>query len=170
MPKNQELRQRGPVPIVLAAAAALILLALVFGWRSAPETSRADWPDQFESVGEQLYFTGRGKSGAQMIPRGGNQHMTMMGSGGCVDCHGTDRKGGRLWPSFLQVAPSITAIALTGEHGDDGHGHEGYDAQTLARAITEGLKPDDSELSEGMPRWSMSNEDLTSLLTFLLNN
>jgi hypothetical protein len=37
----------------------------------------------------------------------------------------------------------------------------------LRRAITRGLDPDGKRLDPAMPRWSMSEQDLTDLVDFL---
>ena len=153
---------------VIALAALGIGLAVLSLAVTAPDTNRENWPIQFSSNGERLYFTGRGAAGAAMVSRGGNRHMSMMGGGGCVDCHGTDREGGRLRPSFWQVAPAVTVEALLGDHGQDGHDHKTYTNETLARAIAEGVRPDGSAMGQGMPRWSMSSNDINDLVTFLL--
>ncbi len=158
----------------IAATLTLIVAVLTFWFQSSPDTYRSNWPAEFSSEGERLYFTGRSTSGIQMQPKGGNHHTMMMGGGGCVGCHGTDRSGGRLWPAFWQVAPPLTAGALTGaltgDHEHDGHDHETYTAGTLALAITRGIRPDGSKLSEDMPRWAMPEADLAALAEFLLSH
>jgi len=55
-----------------------------------------------------------------------------------------------------------------GDHTDDGHSHASYTSQTLAIAITEGIRPDGTALGRAMPRWSMSGADLEALTEFLL--
>jgi hypothetical protein len=66
-------------------------------------------------------------------------------------------------------SPPLTTAALTGEHGEAGHGdHEGYDASTLARAITQGIDAGGAELDSTMPRWQMSRQDLGALVDYLL--
>lgn len=155
---------------VIASSVLLVVFAIFVARTTTPDKDRKNWPETFVGNGERLYFTGVSASGAKIQPRGGNHHMKMMGSGGCVDCHGTNRNGGRLWPNFWQVAPSITATKLVGEHTQDEHGHEGYNAETLARAITKGVRADGSDLGTGMPRWSMAAEDLQDLVTFLLEH
>lgn len=92
--------------------------------------------------------------------------------GGCVDCHGSDRQGGRLMPRIWQVVPPLTSAALFGEHAEsedeDSHGdHEGYTEETLRRAITQGTDPSGKALDPAMPRWSMSPEDLADLIAYL---
>ena len=74
--------------------------------------------------------------------------------------------------SFWTAAPPLTPAALFKEHNDgssdDGHGdHDGYDDATLRHAITEGLDPDGKQFDPVMPRWSMSEQDLADLITFL---
>ncbi len=74
--------------------------------------------------------------------------------------------------SFWTAAPPLTPAALFKEHddgsSDDGHGdHDGYDDATLRRAITEGLDPDGKQFDPVMPRWSMLEQDLADLITFL---
>ncbi len=164
------LNRKSALISVIASSLVLVAFAVFVASTTTPDKSRKNWPDTFASNGERLYFTGLSASGSRMQPQGGNHHMKMMGSGGCVDCHGTNRIGGRLWPNFWQIAPSITASKLVGAHSQDDHGHEGYSAETLARAITEGTRPDGSSLGRGMPRWSMADEDLKDLVTFLLDH
>ena len=148
---------------------ALVGLAIAGIAMTAPDTSRQNWPSQFTSEGQRLYFTGQSAAGQRLLPEGGNHHMTMMGTGACVDCHGTDREGGRLWPALWRTVPAITFTALTGEHGHDGHDHDTYSAQTLSKAITEGTRPDGSKLGPGMPRWSTAPQSLDQLVKYLLS-
>lgn len=155
---------------MIASSVVLVAFAVFVARTTTPDKNRKNWPSTFASNGERLYFTGRSASGSEMKPYGGNHHMKMMGGGGCVDCHGTDRKGGRLWPNFWQIAPPITAEKLVGQHSQNNHSHEGYNGETLARAITEGIRPDGSSLGKGMPRWSMVDEDLQDLVTYLLEH
>ncbi|MEH6648180.1 c-type cytochrome [Sulfitobacter sp.] len=160
--------------IVLVLAVALVAAQLTFG--SGPMTNRADWPSEFQSNGERIYFTGTSASGQLISLQGGTMHMRMS-AGGCVTCHGADRKGGRLMPKFWKSAPPLTAAALFGEHanedndasGDgDGHGdHDSYTEDTLRRVITDGVDPAGERLDPAMPRWSMSAEDMADLIAYL---
>lgn len=155
--------------IALIGAFVLLICLGYLSSQMAPDTSKRNWPMQFTSAGQRLYFTGQGTSGQRMLPSGGNHHMTMMGSGACVDCHGTNREGGRLWPSFWSKAPAITFSALSGAHGEDGHDHETYSAETLAKAIADGVRPDGTSIGPGMPRWSMPSQSLDDLVNYLLS-
>ena len=140
--------------LIVAAGAALGLVVLLsFGFSLTPKTGRGDWPTQFRSNGEQLYFTGVNLDGEAIRATGG----------------GVDRQGGRLRPFYWTVVPAITEAALTEEHGDsDGHQHSSYTSESLAQAITKGVRPDGSEIGSRMPRWLMSDQDLSDLVAFLL--
>ncbi len=153
---------------LMSASIILLVLIGIFHVQTTPDTNRENWPKQFTSDGQRLYFTGQTASGQHMAPRGGHHHMTMMGNGACVDCHGTDREGGRLWPTFWHVAPAVTFSALAGDHGHGGHDHDTYDAESLAGAITEGIRPDGSTIGLRMPRWSMTPQSLDHLVNYLL--
>ncbi len=156
----------------------LIVLIVIVAWRfllgfSSMSNHGGDWPAQFQSNGERIYFTATSVSGSSISSRGGGMHMGMM-KGACADCHGADRQGGRLMPRFWKLAPALTAVALfkEKEHGksvaDDDHGdHEGYTDKTLRRAITRGLDPSNKPLDGAMPRWLMSPKDLDDLIGFL---
>lgn len=167
---NQRVRR-----LAVAGGGLVIAVAIICGVAGCsfpgPNTGRQDWPAQFRSNGERIYFTATSSSGAPIRSAGGSMHMQMRGAG-CVNCHGADRQGGRLTPRFWKLAPPLTPAALFEEHdddpGDDGHGdHEGYDDATLGRAITEGLDPGGKPFDSGMPRWSMSDQDLADLIEFL---
>lgn len=157
---------------MLVLVVALVAARLLFG--SGPMTDRADWPSEFESNGERIYFTATSASGRPISLLGGSMHIGMSG-GGCVACHGADRQGGRLMPQFWKSAPPLTAAALFSEHADedasgerDGHGdHDSYTEDTLRRAITDGIDPAGEPLDPAMPRWSMSADDMTDLTAYL---
>ncbi|HEY9057325.1 MAG TPA: c-type cytochrome [Aurantimonas sp.] len=157
-----------------------LLVVLVGGqllFSSGPLTDRSAWPSEFRSNGERIYFTATSASGQAITPQGANMHM-MMSGGGCVACHGVDRGGGRLMPRFWQSAPPLTAAALFGGHDEvpepggateeDGHGdHDSYTEDSLRRAIKEGVDPGGERLDPAMPRWSMTTEDMTDLISYL---
>lgn len=160
--------RRGLLVFAVIAAAAVVTLSTIQG-PMGYGTGRSDWPAQFSGNGERIYFTGTGAGGQPISARGGDRHMMMMGGAACVACHGADREGRRLRPSFWVRAPALTEEALTGTHGDDdGHAHDAYDRESLAVAITTGRRPDGSEIDPRMPRWSMAADDLADLVAYLL--
>lgn len=155
----------------------LVLLVVLVSARFlgiGPMAGRGNWPAEFQSNGERIYFTATSASGLPVSPRGGNMRMGMSSGGGCVACHGADRGGGPLGPQFWKSAPPLTAAALFGEHtGEeaaeaDGHGdHDDYTDETLRRAIAEGIDPAGERLDPAMPRWSMSAADMSDLIAYL---
>jgi hypothetical protein len=72
-------------------------------------------------------------------------------------------------------APNIRWSALTAEGGeghgdsDDEHGDDGtdYDLETFRQAVEDGMHSDGESLDDDMPRWGMSDEDLSDLLNYL---
>lgn len=123
---------------------------------------------QFSSNGERIYFTGRSQSGSAITFSGGNMHAQGH-QGGCVNCHGENREGGRrMYPMFWLKTPPLTAGALFDAHDDQGHaGHDVYTLDTLKVAISQGKDPSGKELEASMPRWTMAEADLNDLVVFL---
>ena len=60
----------------------LIVVVAIFG--GVPllgfgvSADREDWPDQFQSNGERIYFTGINSSGVSISANGGGMHMQML--------------------------------------------------------------------------------------------
>lgn len=136
---------------------------------------RVDYPSEFVSNGQRIYFIGRSLSGSPIIANTGDSmmgHHRQMHGGGCAGCHGINREGERLWPQFWIHAPALTASALlSDDHAEHGHGdHGGYDDGTLRKAISDGLRPNGDALDGSMPRWSMSKEDLDDLVSYLMSS
>jgi cytochrome c oxidase subunit II len=165
-PPVNTLRKIGGVAVI--ALVGLVSIPFLFGMGSMHD--RGDWPSQFQNNGEQIYFTATSASGLPINARGGNMHMGLV-AGGCVTCHGADRQGGRLVPSFWKSAPPLTPDALFADHSEDSHGdHDGYSEEALRRAITQGIEPGGEHLGQEMPRWSMSEQDLDDLIAFLVTS
>lgn len=123
----------------------------------------------YSSDGERIYFSSQSESGRTITAVGGHHHMQVHG-GSCVTCHGANREGGvRMMPWFWEVSPPLTMAALLGDHQDDGHAHDSYDADSLKKAISEGINPEGEELDDTMPRWKMHDDDLDSLVQYLLS-
>jgi len=124
---------------------------------------------QFGSNGEQIYFTTTSQLGTHITSDMG---MGMMGDGtiACADCHGPDGRGRQVWMMMRTFdAPDIRYRTLTSE--EMGHreveDHPAYTDETIKRAIIQGLNPAGEPLEWPMPRWTMTEEDLEDLLTFL---
>lgn len=135
------------------------------------------WGDgSFDSNGERIYFTGTSERSGAIDSTGGADSGGMMMGGrlSCASCHGVDARGGEHAMHMRRMdAPNIRWMALSGhedEHdgSDDDHGDEaGYDLEAFRMAVTEGRHPDGERLSEDMPRWDMSEEDLRDLAEYL---
>ena len=160
---------------VVLGGVLFIAIATVFGrgylFGFGPNADRENWPTEFQSNGERIYYTGSSSSGFRISANGGGMRMQMH-NGSCVTCHGVDRQGTRLMPRFWKTAPPLTPAALFGGHDesseDDGHGdHDKYDDATLQLAITRGIDPGGNLLDREMPRWSMNPQDLADLIGFL---
>ena len=96
----------------------------------------------------------------------------------CVDCHGNDTQGG-MHMMHMQVmnAPDIRWRSLSGtsvesdEHdgNDAGHNmeHTPYTPETFAQAVRQGIDPAGEPLDSAMPRWQLSDRDVTDLIEYL---
>lgn len=118
-------------------------------------------PENFSSNGESIYYTGINLQG-ERIPFNGGPTWLYQHGGSCVNCHGRNGEGG-IVPMMCNVrAPDITYSALTsGEHG-----HQ-FSEQEIKDAIAKGLDHDGDQLDWCMPRWQMSNQDLSDTIDYL---
>lgn len=141
-------------------------LSLVGGGGSAPPRV---W-GEFDSNGEQIYYTGVSRRTGQVPFRGGPMWLRMRG-GGCVACHGVDGRGGRPVMMGGKTPSDIRYDRLT-EGAHEGHGpaeaeHPPYTDALIERAITEGVDPAGRPLDRTMPRWRLSDGDVEDLLAYL---
>jgi hypothetical protein len=134
----------------------------------------------FRSNGEQIYFTSTSERGTEIDYSGGPdlRGMMMRGRLSCASCHGADVRGGvHIMHMDVMDAPDIRWVSLS-EHGgehDEGNGetdeaHDDdptYDLETFRLAVTQGMHPDGRSLSEDMPRWVMTEDDLGDLAEYL---
>ena len=81
----------------------------------------------------------------------------------CAHCHGEDGHGGTVYMMMAQYdVPNITWPELTGPDYNPP-----YTADTLKRAITQGLDEEGMSLDPFMPRWVMSDRDLGDLVSYI---
>lgn len=125
---------------------------------------------QFSSNGQRIYYTATSSSG-QPITYSGS--VRMMQPITCVNCHGSEGKGGRI-RMMMQTfdVPNITWHRLTEEEHQEGkeaehEEHPPYAEDTVKAAITQGINPAGEQLDDEMPRWKMSPQDLNDLVDFL---
>lgn len=125
---------------------------------------------RLDTDGERIYFTGRNEDGQRIAYRGGSASGMMMAGGlTCASCHGGNAQGGRHRMHMLVMdAPDIRWSKLVaeaaGEHGGNGGT---YDFAMFRRAVVDGRHPDGKPLSDLMPRWQLSDRDLSALAAFL---
>lgn len=152
-------------------------LATPMRWssRSTPIAPRG--AESFVSDGERIYFTATDEQGEPIPYEGGPAFggMMMQTRLACASCHGPDGRGGR-HAMHMQVmdAPDIRYEALNSEAGEHENNQDGiehiqgeYGLDAFRQAVVEGKHPDGEALSANMPRWEMSDEDLTALLEYL---
>jgi mono/diheme cytochrome c family protein len=135
----------------------------------------------FDSNGERIYFSATSERGANITYSGGPSSGMMMGGGylTCASCHGPNGRGGVHTMMGMQTmnAPDIRWSVLAGgtegehggetEEGEHGETGDGYDLEPFRLAVVEGKHPGGKSLSSNMPRWNISDEDLSDLADYL---
>lgn len=146
---------------------AIIVTLLLAACASRPQpagSSGTAWGiGAFGSNGERIYFTATSESGAEITYTGGpSSNGWMMGGGGrlvCASCHGPDGRGGAHSMGMMQVmnAKDIRWSTLEGE----------FNTEKFRLAVVEGQDPEGTQLSTDMPRWTIGNDDLADLISYL---
>lgn len=167
-------------PWAVAAGLGIALAALVTACVNDGPRGTAWGDGSFDSNGERIYFTATSDGGEDIDYDGGPGTSAMMMGGqlSCASCHGTDARGGRHRMHMdVMDAPNIRWVALSsdgghdeadGEDADDHGDHdEVYSIDTFRSAVVEGVHPDGQRLSNDMPRWSLSENDLKDLADYL---
>lgn len=150
------------VGLVLLACVALALGLVSFGSRTAAPKASV-----YGSNGAQIYFTATSQRGTAIDY---TLQTDMMRQGlTCASCHGPDARGGREYMMMRTfVAPDIRFQMLTTPRkNDQGEDEPIFTEATIKSAITAGVDPDGQDLEWPMPRWSMSDADLSDLLSYL---
>lgn len=124
----------------------------------------------YTSIGQQIYYTGADANGP--IPRstagGGTMGFGMMGASACVDCHGRAGRGGRVGGMFGAIeVPDIRYSVLTTPHTEGTETTPAWTDADIARAIREGVDPDGVPIKAPMPRWSMTDTDVSEVIAYL---
>ncbi|AKJ06755.1 ABC-type branched-subunit amino acid transport system substrate-binding protein [Archangium gephyra] len=120
-----------------------------------------------EQAGRRIYFEGESPTGGSISATLG-ANVRLPGSAvPCVNCHGEDGSGR---PEGGVLPPDITWTELTKPYGHvhpGGRKHPVLEDRSVARAVSEGIDPGGNRLDAVMPRYSMSWEDMSSLLAWL---
>jgi hypothetical protein len=128
------------------------------------------------AVGEGIYLRGVLSSGAPLAALRGDAPPLTGAQAACANCH---RRSGLGYKEARTTIPPITAGYLfdTGPnvHADAQHpfvpgarlDRTPYSAETLARAIREGIDSEGRQLSYLMPRFALSDVDMAALIQHL---
>ena len=111
--------------------------------------------------GQRIYQTGLDSQGVS-IPRTTipvSAGALMMGGGGCASCHGANGHGSvvTMMRGYIE-APDITYTTLT---------NEGYTQAMINRAIRYGIDEHSRPMNALMPRWQMTDAELTDTIAYL---
>jgi mono/diheme cytochrome c family protein len=116
----------------------------------------------YSSAGQQIYLTGNGSDGRPILHTAPpvSQGALMMGGGGCGSCHGANGRGGtiRMMMGPAIEAPDITYAALI---------KAGFTDATIAAAIRKGTDESGKPLKDAMPRWQMTDADVSATIAYL---
>ena len=155
MPRSQAIAQAIALVVSLVAAATL--------------SARASMPDDTltsqERRGRDLYV---GSSGGAITARfGGARAEAPAAALACAACHGADGRGRR---EGEVEASNITWDRLTAAYGATQAGrrrHPPYTEASFSRAVGTGIDPAGQALHPAMPRFELSLDDITALLSYL---
>lgn len=159
---------------IRASVTCLILLAglSLAAWPVAhalgSATSRQSVLTPQERRGKQIYLRGASDSGREIFAYIGDESVEVPGSTmACASCHGLNGEGK---PEGGVVPSNLVWEALTKPYGvshTGGRTHPPYTERALELAITRGLDPAGHRLSNVMPRYQMSREDMDALVAYL---
>ncbi|OJH41599.1 hypothetical protein BON30_08295 [Cystobacter ferrugineus] len=120
-----------------------------------------------EQAGRKIYLEGESPTGREISAEIGAGARLPGSAVPCANCHGEEGRGR---PEGGLLPPEITWSQLTrpyGHHHPNGRRHASFSDKSVARAVAEGLDPDGNRLDPAMPRYSMSAEDMASLMAYL---
>ncbi len=120
--------------------------------------------ESFSSNGEHIYYKGIDSTGRRIGFEGGPMWLYMHG-GSCVNCHGTNSKGGVPVMMGTAIPADLTNLYATHSHGDGKM--VPYTDDLLKRAITKGINANGENLDPTMPRWYMSGKDANDLVAYI---
>jgi len=145
------------------------ITALLVGLVGLAVVVAAPWGSS-SSPGQRIYYTGADAAGP--IPRalagGGFTGPGMMGNVACVGCHGEDGRGGRIGMMYGTVdVPDIRYATLTTARSEEGTTVAAWTDADIARAIRDGIEPNGQRLKAPMPRWSMTDTDISDVIGYL---
>lgn len=118
--------------------------------------------------GRRIYEKGIGVSGEAVQARVGEGNIPVSAAAiPCATCHGLDGRGrpeGGVDPSDIRWTTLTKPYGHTHRGGRE---HPAFDAESLRRALTEGLDPAGNRLDSVMPRYAVSEVDVAALAAYL---
>jgi len=145
-----------------------LLMAMLALFLAAAAWSADEHLTELEKRGKLVYTAGESASGAPItavVSRGATPIPASILP--CSGCHGDDGAGrpeGGVVPSNVSWN---TLVASYGHKHSYGRSHPAYDAQSIAASIIQGIDPAGNELDMAMPRYAMSQDDMSALLAYL---
>jgi mono/diheme cytochrome c family protein len=118
-------------------------------------------PAKEASLGEKIFTTGIGASG-EHVPFEKGSTMFRAKPGGCAACHGEDGNGKKT-PEGKVFPPICYSDLCEPKAGKPAM----YEEKALANPIMKGLDEEGKPLSDDMPRWKLTDAELTALVAYL---
>ncbi len=121
-----------------------------------------------EQRGKRIFFYGTSSAGREIVAAMGDAGLEVPGNlMACANCHGNNGLGK---VQGATKSSNLTWESLTKPNSETSSPkriHPPYNDQLLTAAITEGIDPAGHRLRSAMPRFQMSAEDLTDLVSYL---
>lgn len=157
-----------------------VLFALLLATASGcqPASHRNAMPASIQGLenparnGARIYLTGESERGTAISSSGSESFGgAMMGGYGqwltCAACNGPEGRGGTHRMHMRSMtAPDIRFVALSVMPELKGR-KTTYDIDDFRQTVENGRHPDGEKVKADMPRWKMSEADLTDLFAFL---
>jgi ABC-type branched-subunit amino acid transport system substrate-binding protein len=154
-----------PKPVKFLQGSLLVMLIVGF---SLAQGAAPGQLTAAEKRGKLIYLRGSSASGREITAFLGGATTEIPASAmPCANCHRFDGRGN---PEGGVTPADITWETLTKHYGvttTSGRKRPPYTERALELAITRGIDPAGNELSEAMPRYWMSREDLADLVAYI---
>ncbi|NPV48855.1 MAG: cytochrome c [Armatimonadetes bacterium] len=129
--------------------------------KTVPTTPAVSTPTGDKDLGKTIFTTGIGATG-QRVPTEKGSDKWRANPTGCAACHGEDGRGVQ---TTKGRTPAITYASL--REAPAGQTPAFASDEALRRAIVEGVEPDGGQLSPGMPRFKLTDEEFAALVAYL---
>jgi mono/diheme cytochrome c family protein len=130
-------------------------------------------PSTLVALGKRIFLTGSDEEGSP-IPRSSSSSAGMMAGGmmagevGCAACHGKDGRGRTVKTAMGSFStPDIRWSTLSSKKDPEGQPQTPFDQTRLARAVRDGLDPEGVLLDPTMPRWQLTDTQVSALIAYL---